>query len=121
MALTKSSTVVHNSITLTAGAGDTTSSTQDLTASYQHTARIRISNGGTGPTIAAQCKVQVSEDTTSGNFMTLATVIGTTVNSDVVEVSVAIPDTAQQVRFVSGSNTGQNVTLRVVLDKVTAY
>lgn len=119
--LTKSSTVVHNSITLTAGAGDTTSSTQSLTGSYQHTARIRITNGATGPTVVAQCKVQISEDTTSGNFMTLATILGTTVNSDVVEVVVAIPDTAQQVRFVSGSNTGQNVTLRVVLDTITAY
>lgn len=121
MSLTKSSTVVHNSITLTAGAGDTTSSDQDLSASYQHTARIRITNGGTGPTVPAQCKILISEDTTSGNFITLATIKGDTANSAVVEQVVTIPDTATYVRFVSGSNTGQNVTLRVVLDKITAY
>ena len=120
MALVKSSAVVHNDITLTAGAGDTTSATQDMTGNYRTIARVRFTNGGTGPTVQAQCKIQVSEDTTSGNFMTLDTVYGGTVNSAVSEYVVEIPDPCEQLRFVSGSNTAQNVTLRVVVEKVTS-
>lgn len=119
MALTKTSVVVHDNITLTAGAGDTTSATQDLTAVYQTIARIRLTNGATGPTVAAQCKVQIAEVDTAAKYMTLATVVGLTSNNGVVEAVVAIPDPAEQLRFVSGSNTGQDVTLRVVIEKVT--
>jgi len=120
MALTKSSTVVHNSITLTAGAGNTTSSNQSLTGVYQAIARIRFTNGATGPTVAAQTQVQISEDTTGANYMTLATLGGGTTNSAVSEYVVYIPDAALNLQFVSGSNTAQNVTLRVVLDTITA-
>ncbi len=120
MALTKTNTVVHNDITLTAGAGDTTSSDQSLTGNYRTLARVRFTNGATGPTVQAQTKVQISEDTTSGNYMTLTTVYGGTANSAVTECMVEIPDSAEHLRCVSGSNTAQNVTLRVVLEQITA-
>jgi hypothetical protein len=120
MAATKASSVMHNNVTLTAGAGDTTATVEDVTAAYQTAVRVRLTNGATGPTIAANCKVQVSEDATAGNFMTIATVAGNTTNNGIVEALVQLPDTAMQVRTVSGSNTAQNVTLRVVLEKITA-
>lgn len=120
MALTKSNTVIHNNITMTAAAGDVTSSDQDLTAVYQAVVRIRFTNGATGPTVAAQAKVQISEDTTGANYMTLATVNGGTVNSAVTEYTIAIPDGAEHLQIVSGSNTAQNVTLRAVIEKITA-
>lgn len=120
MALTKGNTVVHNDITLTAGAADTTSSTQDLTGNYQTIARIRITNGATGPTIAAQVSVQLSEVDTAADFMELTAVDGGTTNSEVSEFVIDIPPSAEYLRFVSGSNTGQDVTLRVVIEKITA-
>ena len=120
MAITKASVVVANNITMTAGAANVTSADQDLTASYRTIARIRFTNGATGPTVQVQVAVQVSEDTTAGDYMTLATVYSGTVNSAVSEYVVEIPDTALHVQFVSGSNTGQNVTLRIVIEKITA-
>ena len=119
MAITKSSTVVHNNITLTAGAGNTTSSDQDLTGSYRQVARVRFTNGATGPTVQAQCQIQVAE-TSTGDYTTLATVYGGTVNSAISEYEIEVPDATLHMRFVSGSNTGQNVTLRAVLDTITA-
>ena len=120
MALTKANTVIHDDITLTASGADTTSSTQDLTAVYQSIVRVRITNGATGPTVAAQCKLQVSEADTAAKYMTLATVVGSTANNGVVEAVMAVPDPAEYLRLISGSNTGQNVTLRAVIEKVTA-
>ncbi len=120
MALTKANVVVHNDATLTASAGDTTSATQDLTGAYDAQARVRLTNGATGPTVPAQCKVQMSEADTAALFMTLATLVGGTVNSEVREWVVKIPKSVHYLRFVSGSNTGQNVTLRVVVERTTA-
>ena len=119
MALTKALTVVHANISLAAGAADTTSGDQDLTAVYRTVARIRFTNGATGPTVQAQTKVQVAEDTTAANYMTLATVYGGTTANAVTEHVVEIPDAIEHARFVSGSNTAQAVTLRVVIEKIT--
>lgn len=120
MALTKASVVVQNNITMTAAAGNVTSADQDLTGAYQTIARIRFTNGATGPTVAAQVQVQISEDTTAANYMTFATVNGGTVNNGITEFTIVLPDAAEHVQFVSGSNTAQNVTLRIVIEKVTA-
>jgi len=119
MAITKASTVVHNNISLVAAAADTTSADQDVSACYRQVARIRFTNGATGPTVQAQCKVQVAE-TSAGDYTTLATVYGGVVASAITEYEVEIPDATPHVRFVSGSNTGQAVTLRAVLDTITA-
>ncbi len=119
MAATKASTVVANNTTMTAGAGNVTSADQDLTTAYRTVARIRLTNGATAPTIAPQVAVQISEDTTGANYMTLTTVVGDAVNSSVNEFVVEIPDPAEHMQFVSGSNTGQNCTLRIVVEKIT--
>jgi hypothetical protein len=118
-AVTKSSTVVSNNITLTAGAADTTTSDVDLTGSYRAHLIIRFTNGATGPTVAPRCDVQTSEDTTAGNYSTLFTVNGDTVNSSVNTRDVWLNDAVEHARLVCGSNTVQNVTLRIVVEKVT--
>ena len=112
MATTKTVTVIHNNITLTAAAGDTTSSSWDLQNGYGGTLHIRITNGGTGPTIAAQVQVQTSPD--DSNYYDFGgPLVGTTTNSDVIEWNVEIPMGVKYLQTVSGSNTGQDVTLRV--------
>lgn len=118
MALTKGNTVVANNTTLTASAADTTSANQDVSGSYQTIVHVQFTNGATGPTVAAQTRVQVSEDGT--NYYDLTTLKGSTTNSDVVAYHIDIHPAVSNVRFISGSNTGQNVTLRIVIEKITA-
>jgi len=119
MAVTKSNTQVHNSTTLTAGAGNTTSSSQDLTTAYGGEAVVKLTNGATGPTVPAQVQMQVSNDNSKfynyGGLM-----IGLTSNNGVASWAIDIPIGVMYVQFVSGSNTGQNVTLDVDVSKVTA-
>jgi hypothetical protein len=118
-AVTKTNTVVANSITMTAGAGDVTSSDFDNSGSYRTHCIIRFTNGATGPTVAPRVDVQTSEDTTAGNYSTLFTVNGDTVNSSVNTRDVWLNDAVEHARFISGSNTVQNVTLRIVCEKIT--
>ena len=120
MALTKANTVIENDVTLTAAAADDVSATQTLTGNYSTLIRVRLTNGATGPTIAAQCKVQIAEADTAALFMTLATLVGGVTNSGVYEWCVQIPDSAEYLRLVGGSNTGQNVTYRAVQEQITA-
>ena len=120
MAITKSNTVVVNDVSLAAGAATVTSGDQDLTGSYRTLVRIRFTNGGTGPTVQCQCAINIAEDTTSAHYTNLTTVFGGTVASAVSEFAIEIPDSAEHLEFVYGSNTGQAVTLRAVIEKITA-
>ena len=120
MALTFASVVVVNDVSNAAGAGVQTSAVQDLTDSYEKTARCRITNGATGPTVAGSVQIQISEDTTAGNFINFGPALaGSSSNADIASFVVSLPDTARQVRVLYGGNTGQAVTFRVVIDKIT--
>ena len=119
MATTKVNTVIWDTITLTAGAGDTTSATQDLTDGYGGSLYMKITNGATGPTVAAQVIVWYSGDGTnwyqrSGGYV--ATLGATIVTSWVVDVPIGVA----YLKLVAGSNTIQNVTIRAELTEVTA-
>lgn len=119
MAATKTVTVNSNNVTLTAAAGDTTSTAVDISAGYGADINIKLTNGATGPTIAAQVIVQVSPD--NSNWYELAgPLVGSTANSAVVSWTLRLPAEVKFVRTVSGSNTGQNVTLRVEVTEITA-
>lgn len=121
MALTKARTSLHSAITLTAGAGNTTSSTIDLTGSYGTQVDIQLTNGATGPTIAAQVQIQVAADSGGTLFTNFGgPLVGSTASSAVSSWSVDLPIGVGAVRLVSGSNTGQNVTIDADYSKVTA-
>src|SRR5688500_8721572 len=109
MAATKDTLTVHNGSTLTAGAGDTTSSAQDLQTSYGAAVHIKLTNGATGPTVAAQVIVEVSPDNSKW-FQLVGPLVGSTANNGIVSWSFSIPAAMKFVRTVSGSNTGQAVT-----------
>lgn len=106
---------------MTAGAADTTSAAQDLTGSYGAQLDIKLTNGATGPTIAAQVQIQVANDA-AGTLWTNfgGALVGSTANNGVVSWSVDLPIGVAAVRLVSGSNTGQNVTLDADISKVTS-
>lgn len=120
MASTKVRTSIWSAQTLTAGAGNTSSSVFGLTSTYGSTVNIKLTNGATGPTIAAQVQVVVGNDSAP----TLATnfggpLIGTVTNSAVSYFSVEIPFAIESVQLVAGSNTGQNVTVDADISSVT--
>lgn len=121
---TKSRTSIWSAQTLTAGAGDTNGSWIDLSGSFEAQIDIKLTNGATGPTIAAQVQVQVANDYNAGS-PTLVTsfggaIVGGTTNSGVTQASVTIPMGVAAVRLVAGSNTGQNVTVDADISRVTA-
>jgi hypothetical protein len=106
---------------MTAGAGNVTSSTIDLTGSYGTQLDIQLTNGATGPTIAAQVQIQVAADSGGTLFVNFGgALVGSTANSAVTSWSIDLPIGVGAVRLVSGSNTGQNVTLDADYSKVTA-
>jgi hypothetical protein len=119
MAITKSAAVIWNGITLTASAGDTTSAGQNLAAAYGAVLDLKLTNGATGPTVAAQIQIQVSED--NSNYYNYGGALkGSTVNSAVSQWGgIEVPLGTNYVRLVGGSNTGQNVTARAEISMVT--
>lgn len=124
MAATKSRTSIWASQTLTAGAGDTSSSWIDLSTVYGALVDIILTNGATGPTIAAQVQVQVAANYNGGSPTQVtkfgSPLLGTTTNSAVSHFSVEIPIGAAALRLVAGSNTAQNVTVDADISTVTA-
>jgi hypothetical protein len=118
MASIKANTVHFAAVTLSASAGNQTSNAQDISTGYGAEANIIITNGGTGPTIPAQCQIQVSGDGTNYANFGNPLVAGVT-NSAVYSWSVELPIGVQKVRLVAGSNTGQNVTIQADVSNVT--
>lgn len=112
MAITLTASVFHNNATLTAGAGDTTASSVNVTDSDVSVVSIKITNGATGPTVAAQCQIETSPDN-SNWYKFGGPLQGGVANSGVYSWSgIRLPPGTSYARTVSGSNTGQNVTIR---------
>jgi hypothetical protein len=120
MAATKTRTALHAGTALTAGAASVTSQAVDLSAGYGSVVDVRLTNGATGPTVGAQVQVQVATDATGTLWVNfggplVASITGSAVSSWCVEVPIGVA----AVRTVSGSNTGQTVTLDADVSTVT--
>ena len=119
MAATKTNSVIWSGQTLTAGAGDTTSTAVTLDDGYGAALHIKITNGATGPTIAVQIQIQVSSDNSEWYDFGGA-LVGGTANSYVVSWGgIEIPIGIEYLRLVGGSNTGQDVTVDADISEVT--
>ena len=77
------------SATQTAGAGDTTGSTVNLTTALGCVITAEIINGGTGPTVPAYVIVQVSND--NSDFMEYARATAGVANSGVYTFTFVLP------------------------------
>lgn len=123
MAATKSRTSIWAAQTLTAGAGNITSSVIDLSTTYGSTINIKLTNGATGPTVAAQVQVVVGNNYNAGSPTLLTNFggacVGSTSNSAVSYFSIEIPIGIEAVELVAGSNTGQAVTVDADISSVT--
>ncbi len=114
----KQNTQIHNSVTMTAAAGDVTSSSVDLSAGYGAELFVKLTNGATGPTLPAQVQIEVSGDN-SKFFEFGGAMVGLTGNNGVISWTVDIPIGIQYVRLVTGSNTAQDVTIDADISQVT--
>jgi hypothetical protein len=120
MAATKSATSIWSGVTLSASAANTTSSAQTLTTSYGSVVNISLTNGGTGPTTAAQVLIQVSADNSHWYDFGGPLVGSTTGSAAISWGGIEIPLGVQYLRLVAGSNTGQAVTVSADISQVTA-
>jgi len=120
MAITKTNASIWSSTTLTAGAGNTTSTANNLSAVYATTLNIKLVNGATGPTVPAQVQIMVSNDGT--NYYNFGgPLVGSITNSATSQWGgIEIPMAVRNVQLVAGSNTGQNVTVSADISTVTA-
>lgn len=112
MAVVKNVEVLDNNETLTAGAADHTSAVWDLSLTKSGCLHIKHTNGGTGPTVPAQSQIWVSPDN-SNWYQWFGPLQSQTTASGIYSWTVSIPKYIKYAKVVSGSNTGQNVTLRV--------
>ena len=120
MATTKAVTAIWSGTTLTAGAGDTTSSAVTLDDGYGAALGIKLTNGATGPTVAAQVQIEASQDNSEW-YKFGGQLVGATGNSEVSSWGgIEIPIGVEYVRLVGGSNTGQHVTVDADISEVTA-
>lgn len=101
------------------GAGSTTTGTSfDLTTKFGGTATMKITNGGTGPTIGCTAKVMVSGDNT--NFKLYRAFLAGLTASGVYEFSCDIPASVMYARVDFTGNTGQAVTVEAFLQELTS-
>jgi len=119
MATTKAVTAIANGLTMTASAGDVTSSSVNIDTGYGGVISVKITNGATGPTVAGQCQVQTSSDD-SEYYDFGGPLVGLTSNSGIASWVLEVPMGVEYIRIVTGSNTGQNTTADVDLTNVTA-
>ena len=120
MATTKADTAIWSAQSLSAGGGPTTSSAVVLDDGYGAALHVKLTNGGTGPTTAAQIQIQTSAD--NSEWYDFGTpLVGGVANSEVVSWGgIEIPAGVEYLRLVATHPTGQAVTVDADLSEVTA-
>jgi hypothetical protein len=101
-----------------AAAATTTSSTLDASTGYGAIITSKITNGGTGPTVACTATLNVSPDGTTWYFWTSQT--ASTTASAVATMPFEVPMHAIKAQIVFTGNTGQAVTVEAQYQMTTA-
>jgi hypothetical protein len=89
--------------------GTTTSTSLNLTTAYGAVITAKITNGGTGPTIACSVTVNISSDNSTWKPFARAT--AGTANSGVYDYVFDLPAPVMYAQVVFTGNTGQAVTV----------
>ena len=108
MAATKSLSTIIASATSNAAAATSTGTPVDLTTKYGAIVTVKITNGATAPTLAANAYIYTSGDNT--NYKLMQKLGGDTVINSVNEWTIEIPTPAMYVRVDVKDNTAQAVT-----------
>lgn len=123
---TKTAKTIVASATNTAGS--TTRGTLDLRTALGALVTLKITNGGTGPTVQCEGRVLVAHnDSTTPtaasagtDWKTIFVFGGGTTNSAVTEQHIVIPTAAQHVEVEFTGNTAQSVTVEAYAAELTA-
>lgn len=117
MAITKSSSSFQASATNTAGS-TTTGSSVDLTGKYGCSVTLKVTNGGTGPTVGCDARIEVSND--NSDWWEVFRATAGVANSGVYIWMVDLPASILYARSVFGGNTAQSVTVEADGHVITA-
>ncbi len=117
MASTKNLRTIISAATSNTAGSTQTGTAIDLTTKYGGLLTSKITNGATGPTIAASVNVYTSGD--NSNFKLFTTVTATTVNNAIHEWAFDIPPAVMYVRADVTGNTAQTVTCEAFLQELT--
>lgn len=120
MATLKTFTAIWDNRPLVANAADSTSTSVNLNDGYGASLHIKLTNGTTGPTAAAQVSIEVSGDDSEW-YEFGGPLVGLTSNSGVISWgSIEIPWGVEHLRLVAGSNTDENVTVDADISEITS-
>lgn len=109
-------------------AGSTTRGTLDLRTAQGGVLTMKITNGATGPTVAATATVSIAHNAgatpTAGaegsDWKRLYQFAGTTTANDVQQWSIDIPPGVMHLQVEFSGNTGQAVTVEAFLSEITS-
>jgi len=124
MALAKTARTIVASASNAAGA--TTRGTIDLEAVYGGMLTLKITNGGTGPTVQCTANVLVAHNATlptaasaGADWKTMYTIGGGTTASAVTELAIPIEASVMALEVEFTGNTGQAVTVESYFSELT--
>ena len=119
MATTKVVTAIFQA-TSVAASGTTTTAAVTIDDGYGAALGIKITNGATGPTVAGQCQIEVSQDNSEW-FNFGGPLVGALGNNVITSWGgVDIPIGVEYLRLTAGSNTDQAVVWNADISEVTA-
>lgn len=129
-----STTLVKTPRTIIAAAtsnsvGSTTRGTLDLRTAAGGTLTLKLTNGGTGPTVQAEARVLIAHNSGSTptaasagtDWKTIWSFGGGTTASAITEQSIVIDPSVMHLEVEVTGNTGQAVTCEAYLSEVTSY
>lgn len=115
---TKTGATIQSSTSNSAG-GTTTSSARDVSATFGGVLTARITNGGTGPTLPCECRVQGSHDSGT-TWLELGRAAGGVANSTAYDLPFEVPAGVMRIRTSFTGNTGQAVTVEAYFQELTS-
>lgn len=114
---TKTADTLQASASNAAGA-TTTGTGLDLLTKFGGTATVRITNGGTAPTVGCRGRLEVSKD--NSDFLLFREYLGDTTANSVNEWSEDLPYGGMYLRAKFTGNTAQAVTVQADFQEVTS-
>lgn len=118
MAISKTVAAIWQAVSQAATA-TTTSAAVDLRVAYDAAVSIKVTNGATGPTVAATVQIQVSEDNVE--WYNYGGALQASLGNGIVSQwgGIEIPAAINYLRLVGSGNTGQAVQLDADISYVT--
>lgn len=118
MAATKTAKTFQSPVSNTSGS-TTTGTAVNLTTGYGCLVTAKITNGATGPTVACDFVVNVSNDNFSADLIEVFRATAGTANNGIYYFSFELPACVMYANTVFTGNTGQAVTVQCTGEELT--